>query len=392
MIFRLILSLAILLLSIYIGIWIQREPGYVLIMFQHWTIESSVWIILGLVVCLVIFIQIGLSVIKNVIRLPEYWKKWLHTHRLNRAQAKTKQGFIEFSEGQWQTAKKHLIAAAANTDQPFINYLTAAKAAEKLGDHPLRDHYLVQAQSVAPDATIAIELTQAQLQLDNHEWQEAAKTIDALHIMAPDHPYVLQLSLELYRSTQNWTALVAILPKLKPNKTLSTGEIYQLKKEAYLALLKESLTPNHSDLDINHTMRNLPKDLKHDTEIVWFYAQYLLDNNQDDQAEKYLRDNLKLKFSDELVALYADVNSKYAQISFVESLIKQHPDSAALHLCIGRLFFEQKVWGSARSHMEKSIHNQPSQQAYYALGLLLESLDLQTEACLAYRQGLECLV
>ncbi|NDH67916.1 MAG: protoporphyrinogen oxidase, partial [Gammaproteobacteria bacterium] len=158
MIIRLIAAFGVLLLSMYLGIWLQRDPGYVLIMFQHWTIESSFWVAILAIIILLIVLQLGFSIIKSISSMPQYLLQWRATHRLSRAQAKTKRGLIEFGEGQWQTAKKHLIAGAANTDQPLVNYLTAAKAAEKLGDHHLRDHYLHLAQTAAPDATIAIEL------------------------------------------------------------------------------------------------------------------------------------------------------------------------------------------------------------------------------------------
>ena len=390
MIVRLLASFGVLLLSMYIGIWLQRDPGYVLIMFQHWTIESSFWVAVLAIIVLLIMLQLGFSIIKNISRMPQYWQQWRATHRLSSAQAKTKRGLIEFSEGQWKTAKKHLIAAAANTDQPLVNYLTAAKAAEKLGDHHLRDHYLHLAQTAAPDATIAIELTQAQLQIDNQEWQEATATLDALQIIAPDHSYVLQLCLELYQATHNWTHLIAILPKLKPSKSLSAENIHAIKKKAYLALLHESLSQPNPEFDINQTIQTLPKDLKHDSDIIVCYARYLLNNHQDLQAEKYIRDGLKHAVNNGLLDLYSEIKNEYTNIPFIESLIKQDAHSAVLHLCLGKLFFAKQVWGSAKTNLEKSLQIHPSMQAYHALGTLLEALDQQTEACHAYRLGLEC--
>ena len=90
----------------------------------------------------------------------------------------------------------------------------------------------------------------------------------------------------------------------------------------------------------------------------------------------------------ELLALYSEINHEYTNISFIESLVKEDAHSAALHLCLGKLFFAKQVWGSAKTHLEKSIQIQPSMRAYYALGTLLEALDQPTEACCAYRLGL----
>lgn len=388
MILRVILAFTLLIISAYLGIWLHQDPGYVLIMFRHWTIESTVWITASLILILILFIQTLFGLLKKIVHIPYYCRQWISDLRLKRAQAKTKRGLIEFSEGQWQTAKKHLIAAAPNTPHPLVNYLTAAKAAEKLGDHQLRDHYLHLAQTAVPDATIAIELTQAQLQIDNQEWKAADETLQALQVIAPDHPYVLQLCLKLYENTQNWAALLAVLPKLKSSKTLTELKIQNIKKQAYLAILDANIHQSYLNFDLHQAMQSLPKDLKNDSDIVSKYARYLLNQQQDQQAEKIIRESLKTSPTNELLALYAHINTEYVHIPFIESLIEKKPDSAALHACVGQLFLAKQVWGSAKTHLEKSIQIHPSSQAYYALGTLLEKLNQPEEACKIYKQGL----
>lgn len=392
MIIKIIFAFGLLLISAYLGIWLHQDPGYVLIMFRHWTIQSTVWISASLIIILILFLQTIFGIFKKIVHIPYYCRQWLGDLRLKRAQAKTKKGLIEFSEGQWQTAKKHLIAAAPNAPDPLVNYLTAAKAAEKLGDHQLRDHYLQLAQTAVPDATIAIELTQAQLQIDNKEWKEASETLEALEVIAPDHPYVIQLCIKLYQNTQNWTPLVAILPKLKSSKILSELDIHKTKKQAYLAILDANLNQSHLNFDLNHAIQNLPKDLKHDPDIIARYTRYLLNQDQDQQAEKILRECLKTTQTIELIALYGQINNEYARIPFIESLIEKKPESAALHACLGQLFLAKQVWGSAKTHLEKSIQIQPSTQAYYALGSLLEKLEQPEEACRIYKQGLDTAI
>lgn len=392
MIFRVLIAFGLLLIAAYLGIWLHQDPGYVLIMFRHWTIESSVWVAATLILIAIFLLQTLLSLFKKIVHIPYYCHQWLVDRRLKRAQAKTKRGLIEFSEGQWQTAKKHLIAAAPNATHPLVNYLTAAKAAEKLGDHQSRDHYLHLAQTAVPDATIAIELTQAQLQIDNQEWKEADETLQALQVITPDHPYVIQLCLKLYENTQNWPALIALLPKLKLSKTLSETDIYHIKKQAYLAILEANLSQTHLHFDLNHAIQNLPKDLKEDPELMLQYGHYLLNQQQDQQAEKIIRDCLKIKQTNELINLYGQINNEYARIPFIQSLVEKKPESAALHACLGQLFLAKQVWGSAKTHLEKSLQLQPSAQAYYALGKLLEKLNQTDDARDTFKQGLELIL
>lgn len=381
----------VLLASVYLGLWLEHDPGYVLVTVHHWNIETTFWIAALALVLLTIVLHIFLLTLRRIIGIPQYWRQWQQVRRLNKAQTKTKRGLIEFSEGHWHTAKKHLIAAAPNVDLPLVNYLTAAKAAEKLGDHRLRDQYLHQAQTAAPDATIAIELTQAQLQIDNQEWAEALETLKALQIIAPDHPYVMQLYVQVYQATQNWSELLAIIPKLKPSSTYSERDIQQLKKQAYTHLIQTWLY--HSEPEASHKppLHTLPSDLKHDPDIVAAYGRYLLHLEQYPLAEKTIRECLKHNHTSELITLYGQLPIDHTRISFIESLLRDHPESAALHLCLGQIFLNQKVWGTAKSHLEKSLELQPSSQAYHAIGTLFEALDQQSDACKAYKQGLEVM-
>lgn len=413
---RMIIMFVVLLASVYMGLWLQHDPGYVVITIHHWTIESTFWVAIIAMICFAVLVHFLLFTFKCIADLPHRWCKWRANRRLNKAQAKTKRGLIEFSEGYWKTAKKHLISAATDTDLPLINYLTAARAAEELGEPVLRDQYLYQAQEVAPDATIAIELIQAQLQLDHQEWEKAAATLQALQSMSPDHPYVLKLLLHLYRSTQNGSALIQLLPKLKSNHILSERDLHQIKQQAYLQIIQtyiedESESIDHTPLEalretgardrqillngqktLEHFMRDLPKDLKHDIAITVLYSRYLLSRHRDKTAEHILRDCLQHNLDEQLLQWYGQINPTEARLPFIESLLKKHPRSAAVHRCLGELLAAKQVWGSAKTHLEQSIQIQPSFEAYYALGKLFEVLEDQTAACSAYRQASECIL
>ncbi|WBV63404.1 hypothetical protein PGH43_00365 [Legionella pneumophila 130b] len=81
-----------------------------------------------------------------------------------------------------------------------------------------------------PEAKIAVELTQAQLQLANHQWEQALATLKHLQDLAPRHPYVLKLLMNLYEEIKDWQQLIALLPDLKKNHIISDQAFEQLQK------------------------------------------------------------------------------------------------------------------------------------------------------------------
>ncbi|PJD93759.1 MAG: protoporphyrinogen oxidase [Legionella sp.] len=387
---RIIVIFAVLLASVYLGLWLQHEPGYVVVMIHHWTIEATFWVALIALICFIVLTNLVLSTLKYISALPHAWQQWRAQRRLNKAQTKTKRGLIEFSEGHWKTAKKHLISAAADTDLPLINYLTAARAAEELGEPALRDHYLHQAQAAEPDASIAIELTQATLQLDHHQWAEAAITLQNVQALSPDHPYALKLLLRLYQATQNWSELIHILPKLTSHSIIAEHSLREIAQNAYVQAL-QIYVQQHNDDEVDLLISHLPKELRHNPEITATYSRYLLSKHQDEAAESRLRDSLQHQLNNQLLDCYGQVHITKARIPFIESLLKKNPNFAPLHTCLGQLFAAQQLWGAAKTHLTQSIHIQPSFEAYYELGKLSEALDDQNAACHSYRQASECI-
>lgn len=384
---RLFIAFFILLAAIILGVQLNKDPGYVLIAINHWTVETTLWImILGLILAfLIVYLVVRLC--HKVTRAPKAMSRW-HSKRLaQKAQAITRKGLIEYSEGYWDKAKNHLIQALPNTDTPLLNYLTAARAAQKMGDSQLRDDFLREAQQSMPEAKIAVELTQAQLQLANHQWEQALATLRHLHDIAPRHPYVLKLLVQLYQEVRDWPQLIALLPSLKRYNVIELQEFEALQHSAYLQALVD-LTKQNQPEAVTELFKSLPKPLAADPNIVTEYVRFLLKNNEHTKAKELLRRNLRKEFNPQLVTLYGSLPSDDSQLAFAESLLKKHAHSAELYLCLGQLCINRQLWGKAKYYLEQSNEIDPTPLAYMTLGKLQEKLGDASQACDSYKKGL----
>ena len=378
----------LLLGSVWLGVQLKHDPGYLLIAINHWTIETTLWVaIVGLVLTFCVLHMLLLS-LHWILNLPTAWNNWSVQHRRQNAQAKTRQGLIEFSEGHWLQAKNHLIKALPDTDTPLLNYLTAARAAQEMGDNKLRDDYLRDAQQSMPEAKIAVELTQAQLQLANHQWEQALATLRHLQDLSPRHPYVLKLLMHLYEEVKDWPQLIALLPELKRNNVVTDNAYQRLQQHAYLQAINDLIKQDQAQA-IDNLISMLPKNLMNDVELMSAYCHYLLNKHNYSQAESLLRRCLHKEFNDQLVGIYGLTESNADQLNFAESLLKQQPHSAALFLCLGRLSKTKNLWGKAKIYFEQSIEVSASPSAYMELGKLLEQLGDHVGACAAFQKGLQ---
>ena len=381
----------VLFLSIYLGIQLKDDPGYVLIAVHHWTIESTLWVAI-ISLCFLFIILHGLLLMTHwLLNLPSTWQYWRTKQRSQHAQAKTRKGLIEFSEGHWLQAKNDLIKALPDSDAPLLNYLTAARAAQEMGDSKLRDDYLREAQQAMPEARIAVELTQAQLQLANQQWEQALATLRHLQDLAPQHAYVLKLLVHLYEEVKDWPQLIALLPALKRNQVVS-NEIYDsLEKNAYLQAMLD-LIKQDQETPLTTFMDKLPRHLNQDAELIAPYCRYLLSKHQDAKIESRLRRSLYKRYDEKLIEIYGEINCNEGQLKFAESLLKSQPHAANLLLCLGRLCIQKNLWGKAKTYLEQSLACKEQASTYMALGKLLEQLNETNAAVEAYRRGLEITV
>jgi HemY protein len=385
---RFVFAFAVLLAAIILGVQLNKDPGYVLIALNRWSIETTFWLMIFCLILTFLLLHLFLRFCQKLFHTPKALSHWHSKRQSQKAQAITRKGLIEYSEGYWNKAKNHLVQALPNTDTPLLNYLTAARAAQKMGDSQLRDDFLREAQQSMPEAKIAVELTQAQLQLANHQWEQALATLRHLHDIAPRHPYVLKLLMELYQEVKDWPQLIALLPDLKKYQAIDPKEFELVQYNAYLQAFIDLARQNHSEAATT-LFHSLPKPLAADPNIIAEYVRILLKNNNPAAAKDLLRRYLRKDFHPQLITLYSSLPNDEDQLIFAESLLKKNAHSANLYLCLGQLCIKQQLWGKAKTYLERSNEIEPSPLAYITLGKLYEKLGDPTLACSNYKQGLE---
>jgi len=385
---RVFFAFLLLLGAVCLGIQLNMDPGYVLIAINHWTVETTLWVAIFSLIILFTLSHLLLRLCHKIAKTPSSISHWHARHLAQKAQETTRRGLIEYSEGYWQKAKTHLIQALPNTDTPLINYLTAARAAQKMGDSQLRDHYLREAQQSMPEAKIAVELTQAQLQLANHQWEQALATLRHLQDLAPRHPYVLKLLMYLYEEVRDWKQLIGLLPDLKRNHVIPDNEFEQLQQNTYVQAIADLAKQNQTET-LTKMYQSLPKALANNPEINGEYVRYLILKKEYTTAEEILRRCLRKEFNPELIGLYGILPCNEQQLAFAESLLKKNPHSSDLFLCLGRLCLALHLWGKAKHYLAQSIELNPKPIAYNELGKLYEQLNESHQALENYKKGLD---
>ncbi|MCB1905052.1 MAG: heme biosynthesis protein HemY [Gammaproteobacteria bacterium] len=386
----LLTALLVLAVSVLLALAVKSDNGYVLIAYRQWSIEGSLafFLILNLLVFTALYFLIRL--LTRLWSIPKQLHGWQDQRSQERARREFNQGLVQLSEGHWQSAEKFLIKHADRADSPLLNYLAAARSAQQQGAHDRRDHYLHLAHKSMPTADVAVGLTQAELQLEQAQLEQALATLRHLRRIAPRHTHVLKLLKELYERVGDWHELSAMLPELKKRRVVSESELQELELRIYSKLLQSAASSSDGEA-LRTTWKGFPQAVRQIHSMVISYANYLKERNADDEVAQLLRRAIESKWSDRLVELYGRVGATDAagQLTQAEKWLQDQPRNATLLMALGRLCLRNRLWGKARSYLEASIGVQPSAAAYRELGVLLEKMGEPKQAMTNFRAALE---
>jgi HemY protein len=377
-----LLVIVALVLSAIAASLLLADPGYVVINFRGYLIEMSVPILLALVV--LIFVTAWLIV--KLFRAPRKLGEAAGRFRVSRAGQRLTRGVIEVAEGNFAKGERLLARAADVSEAPLLNYLQAARAAHLLGQDERRDRWLREAYENLPEATNAVLLTQAELQLDQAQYEPALATLRQIEENSPNHSHALVLLGRLYYRLEDWGHLAEILPKLRKYGRLDDETLASWSQR----VLKEHLESAADGDAVLAVWKGVPKDLRKHADLLETYYTSLIRTGLHDKAEKDLAADLKREWRPQLVRLFGIVEGADTtrQLKKAEGWLKHHGEDADLLLAAARLCLRNELWGKARSYLETVISIRPSPEAYQEYGRLLNRLGESEAAADAYRAGL----
>lgn len=371
-----------LVAAAFVAHFLLQDPGYVVINFRHYVIEMSVPVLLAGILLLLFSVWFVVQVFRAPRRLGEAAARY----RSGRAGARLTRGVIEIAEGNFARGEKLLARTASTSDAPLLNYLQAARAAHLLGRNDRRDDWLRQAYEHAPEAASAVLLTQAELQLDQGQYEQALATLRMLEEKTPNHSHALNLLGRVYYRLEDWEQLAALLPRLRKHGRLDPALLEKWSVRVY----RQSLDKAADGHALAAAWKTVPKNLKQDISLLEAWYSGLIRTGQHDMAEKAIAAELKREWRTPLVRLFGIIESSHPgkQLSRAEGWLKSHPDDIELLLTAARLCLRNELWGKARSYLETVISLRPTPEAYQELGRLLARLGEDEAAAEAYRAGL----
>jgi HemY protein len=383
-------TLIALLCVLAVALFAYHDPGYVMVQYRGWIVESSLSLVLLMLLAGVVLLYLLSWLAGNLLRLPRRLRDWRRRHAARRAQSALVRGFLDLYTGRYQRAEQRLSKYAGYGDTTAVlNYLGAARAAQAQGADERRDRYLELAHERTAGGEPAVALTRAELLLGRGQYGAALVDLTRLQAEHPKNTVMLTLLLRLYRETRDWERLLELLPALRKQHAVDSALAERLEIQAYRYLLASG-GGKGAEQALNGIWQRVPKALAYRAELVHAYVERLIECGAPDQAEAVLYRSVTRQMSQELIYLYGLVDGSQPdrQLRRAEEWLGGHETDPVLLLTVGRLCRRNALWGKARQYLESCIRSGGSYEAFNELAGVLEKMGERETALVYYRRGL----
>lgn len=376
-----LLALILLLLGAGLGVWLLNDPGYILFSHGNLSIEMSLWLaVVGWFISLLLAL-FAISILLQILGLANWWARWQSQRRQSSSVRAFQEGCIALELGDWKKAERLLFDAARRSSHPLPAYLAAARAAARGQAFDRAEQYLVLAEEKGNK--LAISLARARLLLDNERWEQASILLGRLHDQHRRDDHILLLHLEALIRLKKWGELAEILPRLNKLPEGEHSPFEAMERHAHREVMAWLATSSGKQdrlfvqKKLNRYWENLPKRLRHNSEIAAIYANELIQAGGDDEAEALLAEHIGRQWHNRAIEVYGRTRSTRPDQALARALLwkEAHPHNPTLLLALGRLCLQNRRWDEARDYFEASLS-------------LRQSVDAQAELLrLQARQG-----
>ncbi len=393
---RLLIITALMLLGSVLGFFMQQGSGYILISFQHWVIETSLWVFVAILLTSMLALYFTIAFVMGLLGTRRTLHNWRSHRGMAQSVDKTVKGLIALAEGNWRESEKLLIAGAHGRGK-IINFLAAARAAHQAGDFEHSDELMTQASKGTKGAELAVGLQQARFQLEREQYEQALATCLRLKQQFPKHQYVNKMLLKTYSALEDWQGVITLLPKLNKYKLLPSKQTLKIEIDAYGKQIEHLIRTRSSAgkdpkvlLDVWHSIPARTIKQADFIPLAQGFVEHLINLGEHVAAEAELRKLLNYHWHPELVRLYGCVmgGDVEAQLKFVQHKLKSTPKDAISLITLGRLSLSNQLFDEAQMYFEQSLELHNSVEIRGELSRLYLAKDETKKALDMLRQGL----
>jgi HemY protein len=328
-------ALALFAIAVAVALGARHNEGFVLLVLPPWRIEVSLNLA---VVVLAVAFAVTYAAARALATLLELPAK-VAAYRSRIAREKSfrvfEEAFRMLFEGRYGRALRKAREAWEGGAAPGLAALVAARAAQRMRRNEDQNFWLDEASRIDPGVQAARWMLEAEMHLDNRDYEEALAALAHLQRSAGRHIAALRLELRARQGAGHGREVLRIARQLEKSKALSPEIAAEIKLKAHQQLLAERASDTRALLGY---LRDVPAREMH-PRLARNAARALLALDAGDAAASVIEAQLEREWDDELVALYGRCQGQQTteRIARAEKWLLSHAADAVLLLALARL-------------------------------------------------------
>ena len=245
---------------------ISQDPGYLLVTWGDWQLETSVWLALSALLLSLVLLWFILRALRTTLKVPRALRRWLGLRSARGAQRRADKGFAAFFEGHWDVAEKALKKGGAPDEQTLLHPLYAALAALHRGESARALALLEQAETEGSGTISLITLARAECHLKAGATNEAERSLEQLSASERKTPRAKALRAEAAYLQRDWQPLTELLADVRRAGIAPDEQINVWERESWNALLSEADDAASTAVSV---WKRAPESLKAPGQPLW---------------------------------------------------------------------------------------------------------------------------
>lgn len=370
-----LLSYAVMVAALVAGaVWLADRPGQVVVEWLSWRAETSVPVLLAVLLVLALVLVVVLRLVAALWRLPGHWGALWRARRLRKGYQALSDGLAAAASGNRKQAAKLAGKARNLLADPALTSFLSAQTAQLAGDRSAaRDHYTTMLER-PETAALGLRglLDQA---LERGDDAAAAELASRARLMTPGDAWLLDLQFRLAVKAERWLDAQSLLVEAKRHKAFGPKE-YSRRLALVLAARAKGAAALGQWSEAASLAKKAVSADQALTVAALELATALKEAGKLRRAAAVLERAWAASPSALLVPPYAalrDGEDPLLRLRRLEKLVSSRADDVESHLVIAEAALDAKVWGQARKHLLEAISLRPSQRPYRLLARLERS-------------------
>ena len=176
----LLLAFIAILLAGALGTLVAQDPGYALIAYGGYAVQTSLWVLL----CLLLLsggLLYGVRRLYRALRgMSVGYASWWEGYQASRNARLREEGMALLLSGDYRKARRQLAGDKSDGFAQGLGYLAAARAADEAGDAEARERCLRLAGEASPALARACQVAAAELALNRGDAAACLAALDGL--------------------------------------------------------------------------------------------------------------------------------------------------------------------------------------------------------------------